>query len=259
MKLCVEELCFAYGKREVLTDLSFELCTGELLSVLGPNGAGKSTLFRCMLGLLSPKSGSVKLDGREVSQLPPAALAKSLAYIPQSHNPAFHFTVFEMVLMGTTARVGCFSSPRAPQMDRALWAMERLGISHLKDRSFAAISGGERQLTLIARTLAQGAKLLIMDEPTADLDLGNAALVMQTLRVLVQEGYGVIHATHEPEQAYLYSDRLLALREGRLLAWGTPRELMDSAFISALYGGEFEVCSLREDRARVCLPSMKIK
>jgi len=156
--------------------------------------------------------------------------------------------------MGTTAQMGVFSSPGEKQAGSAEAAMARLGISHLRDRGYGNISGGERQLTLIARAIAQQARILVMDEPSASLDYGNRVRVMRTVRDLVEDGYCVIQSTHDPDQAYLYSHRVLALQEGRVLAWGRPEEVIESELISRLYGLDVEVCSLREDRVRVCVP-----
>ena len=254
MSISVEHLTFSYGSHAVLKDVTFHAESGQFLSVLGPNGVGKSTLFRCMLGLLSPSGGSVTIEGTPVSRLSPAQLARRIALIPQSHSPAFHYSVFDMVLMGTTAQTGLFSSPGKSQIELAEIALEKLGISHLKDRSYGRISGGEQQLALIARAMAQQANILVMDEPSANLDYGNRIRVMQTVRKLTEDGYCVIQSTHDPDQAYLCSDRVLSLYDGRVLAFGTPQDTIDSQLISTLYGVDVEVCSLQNDLVRICLP-----
>ena len=251
----VENLSFAYGEREVLRDISFSVEYGEFLSVLGPNGVGKSTLFRCMLGLLTPSSGAAVVDGLRVADLSARKLAEKIAYIPQSHNPVFNFSVYDMVLMGTTAQTGSFASPGKRQRSLANKALQRLGIAHLADRGYSSLSGGERQLVLIARAIAQEAKVLVMDEPSSALDFGNRMRVMRTVQGLTQDGYAVIQSTHDPEQAYLYSDKILALHGGRVAAFGTPQETITSGLISALYGEEVEVCSMRGDQIRVCIPA----
>lgn len=253
MSMKIENLSFAYGDHEVLKKVSFTAENGEFLSVLGPNGVGKSTLFRCMLGLLKPSAGEITIDGRSIHSMSAAQLARQIAYIPQSHNPVFNYSVFDMVLMGTTAQLGSFESPRQKHMEQTEAALERLGISHLKDRGYANISGGERQLVLIARAMAQQANILVMDEPSANLDFGNRIRVMQAVRDLTRDGYAVIQSTHDPDQAYLYSDRILALHDGSVLAWGTPRETVCGELISRLYGVDVEVCSMRNDRIRVCV------
>lgn len=210
-------------------------------------------MFRCILGLLQPASGSIDIDESPVSTLSAAQLARKIAYIPQSHNPVFNFSVLDMVLMGTTAQLGPFESPKQTHMHLAEDAMERLGICHLRSRGYAHISGGERQLALIARAMAQQAKILIMDEPTANLDFGNRLRVMETLRALTREGYTVIQSTHDPEQAYRHSDKILALHDGSVLAWGTPAETVTGPIISKLYNTPVEVCSMRNDEIRICV------
>ena len=251
----IENLHFSYGSRKVLKGVSFGIDDSGFVSVLGPNGAGKSTLFRCMLGLLEPSEGSVHICGRNIRQMPPAELSHRVAYIPQSHTPVFNFSVFDMVLMGTTAQLSRFSSPGKKEAQLAEAAMERIGISHLRSRGCGNISGGELQLALIARAIAQQAKILVMDEPSASLDYGNKLRLMETVKGLTREGYTVIQSTHDPDQAYLYSDQILALYDGKLLARGTPQETISSSLISRLYGVDVEVCSMHRDDVRVCIPA----
>ena len=255
MRMKIENLHFSYGSREVLKGVSFGIDDSGFVSVLGPNGAGKSTLFRCMLGLLEPSEGSVHICGRNIRQMPPAELSHRVAYIPQSHTPVFNFSVFDMVLMGTTAQLSRFASPGKKEAELAEAAMERIGISHLRDRGCGNISGGELQLALIARAIAQQAKILVMDEPSASLDYGNKLRLMETVKGLTREGYTVIQSTHDPDQAYLYSDQILALYDGKLLARGTPQETISSSLISRLYGVDVEVCSMHRDDVRVCIPA----
>ena len=254
MSIKVENLCFSYGERQVLDSISFEAGYGRFLSVLGPNGVGKSTLFRCMLGLLRPSAGTVTIEGNDITSMSAAQLSRHIAYIPQSHNPVFNFSVLDMVLMGTTAQLGQFSSPGKAQQELAESSLERLGILHLKERSYANISGGERQLVLIARAIAQSAKILVMDEPSANLDFGNRIRVMQTVKELTKDGYAVIQSTHDPDQAYMYSDKILAMHAGQVLAFGSPKETINDKVISTLYGVDVEVSSMQDDTIRVCVP-----
>ena len=255
MSIRIEDLRFSYGTHEVLKGVSFDAGRGQFLSVLGPNGVGKSTLFRCMLGLQTPTGGRVTVDGRDIATMTAAELARAMAYIPQSHNPVFNYSVLDMVLMGTTCQLGRFAAPGRAQEKMALAALERMGITHLKDRGFNRISGGERQLVLLARAIAQQAKILVMDEPSANLDFGNKLRVMKTVKGLTEDGYTVIQSTHDPDQAFLYSDRILALHAGQVLAFGTPRNVMNEELISRLYGVDVEVCSMQDDAVRVCVPA----
>ena len=254
MKIEVHELSFAYGVHSVLDHVTFTTGEGEFLSVLGPNGVGKSTLFRCMLGILTPSNGQILVNGKDVSAMSPACLAQQIAYIPQSHDPVFHYSVFDMVLMGTTAQRGIFSPPGREQKKLVEAALDRLGLSDLQDRSYRTLSGGERQLVLIARAIAQKARILLMDEPSASLDFGNRIRVMEQVKELCKEGYCVIQTTHDPEQAYLYSDAILALKNGRILAHGKPRDIFNEVLISDLYGVEVEICKIKQDALRVCIP-----
>ena len=253
MSVAIQNLYFSYGRDPVLRGVSFRADYGEFWSVLGPNGAGKSTLFRCILGLLRPTSGNILIDDAPISSLSARQLARKIAYIPQSHNPVFNFPVLDMVLMGTTARLGSFESPRQKEIREAEDALKQLGIFHLRDRGYGNVSGGERQLVLIARAIAQKAKILIMDEPSASLDFGNRLHLMQTVRALARDGYAVIQSTHDPDQAYQYSDNILALHDGRVLAMGTPAEVVTEPIISVLYGTGVEVCSIRDDSIRICI------
>ncbi len=255
MSLEIRDLHFSYGEREVLKGLNFSAEYGELLSVLGPNGVGKSTLFRCILSLLKPDSGQCLIDGKSTAGFSAKELAAHIAYIPQSHYPTFNYSVMDMVLMGTTAQVNAMSVPGKRQVSLAKEALERLGIGELANRGYTNISGGERQLVLIARAIAQQAKILIMDEPSANLDYGNRTRVMRTVKNLAAEGYAIIQSTHDPDQAFLYSHKVLAIHDGKVLAWGKPEDTINSSLISTLYGVDVEVCSLKEDKVRVCVPA----
>ena len=259
MSIEVKNLRFSYSTQAVLKNVTFSVNDGELLSILGCNGAGKSTLLRCILGLLSEYEGTIELNDRNIRGMSPSEMAKQIAYIPQSHYQAFNFSVYNMVLMGTSSQVSAISSPGKNQKMRAEDAMERMGISHLGKKSFSNISGGERQLTLIARALAQNAKLLVMDEPTANLDYGNQLRVMEQAKSLAGEGYTVIQSTHNPEQAYLFSDHILALKNGEIVGDGSPADIITEKLMRALYNADTEVQSMYNDKVRVFIPKLVIK
>ncbi len=254
MSIEVRDLRFGYGGGEVLRGVSFTAPSGQLTSVLGPNGVGKSTLFRCLLGLMKGYTGAITIDGEDTRRLSARALAKKVAYIPQSHYPSFNYSVFNMVLMGTTSQVSLMSSPGEKQRRAAEEALERVGVAHLRDKGYTNISGGERQLVLIARALVQDAKVLILDEPTANLDYGNQIRVMEQLRELNSQGYTVVQSTHNPEQAFLFSHNVVAMQEGKVLAAGAPSRVVTEELMEKLYGADIRVCSLFEDRVRVCIP-----
>ncbi|HBR09607.1 MAG TPA: ABC transporter [Clostridiales bacterium] len=259
MSVEVKNLSFAYGGHAVLRDVSFTADSGAFLSILGPNGVGKSTLFRCVLGLLRGYTGRIVIMGRDAETLSIREMARLVAYIPQHSSPAFNYSVLDIVLMGTTAGLSAFSSPRAEDVARAEQALEKIGVAHLRDRCFHRISGGERQLTLIARALAQQAPVLMLDEPTANLDFGNQVLVLAQARALAREGYTVIQTTHNPEQAFMFSDRVLALKDGRVLCQGPPKDILDEKLMRELYGVDVAVSSLFGDKVRVCTPGVIVR
>ena len=250
----MKNLSFSYEERPVLRDISFRVEQGEFLSILGPNGVGKSTLFRCVLGLLSGYTGQVLVDGVDARQFSIRESARHIAYIPQSSHPIFNYRVFDIVLMGATSAVSVLRAPGREHTERCHWALEKVGISHLADRCYHRLSGGEQQLVMIARALVQNAPILMLDEPTANLDFGNQLRVLEQVRSLAREGYTIIQTTHHPEQSYLFSDRILALQNGRVLLEGAPSQVLTQQAIRDLYGVEVDVVSLYEDRARACIP-----
>ena len=236
MNLTVSNLGFAYDNRPILQGVSFSLGEGQLVALLGCNGAGKTTLLRCILGLNEGYSGSITVDGGEVRTLRPRELSHRIAYIPQVHYPAFRYSVLEMVLMGTTHALSAVGAPGEREEAAVLDALRALGAEQLAPRDYGKISGGEQQLVLIARALAQGTKLLMMDEPTASLDYGNQQRVLAAVRQLTREGYTVLLSTHSPQHALTYADRILALSGGTLVADGAPRDVLSPALIRTLYG-----------------------
>ena len=260
MGIEVKNLSFSYKKGiPVLHDVNFQLQSGKFICLLGPNGVGKSTLFKCMLGLLRNYTGEILIDGENTRSLTQKQLARKVAYIPQSTAPVFNYTVADVVLMGTTSLTSGFSSPGEKERVYVTQALETLNIQHLQDRMFMNISGGERQLVLVARALAQQAGILFMDEPTANLDYGNQVRVLEQVRRLSGSGYTVIQSTHNPEQAFLYADEVLAVKDGTIAAHGSPNEVMDAGLIRDLYGIETQVESLMDDRMRVCIPVSSVK
>ena len=183
MTLEVSNLQFSYKTVNVLRGISFDVSEGTLLCVLGKNGAGKSTLFRCILGLLKGYGGNVLIDGIKAETLSPKELAGKISYIPQNHSTAFSFSVLDMVMMGATTQLNQFGNPRRKERVLAEAALEVMNIRHLKDRNFSNISGGEQQLVLIARAIAQQTKIIIMDEPCSNLDYGNQIKVMKAVKI----------------------------------------------------------------------------
>ncbi|MCL2281507.1 MAG: ABC transporter ATP-binding protein [Dehalococcoidia bacterium] len=258
MSIEVRGLRFSYGERTVLDEINALACPGEILSVIGPNGVGKSTLFHCILGLYNKYDGHIVIDGNDIRGLSIQQMARLIAYVPQSNYPSFNFSVFDMVLMGTSAHISSISTPGKKQMLLADEALEQLGIAHLRNRAYTHISGGERQLTIIARALVQQTKVLILDEPVANLDFGNQLLVLNQIKKLARLGYTVMQATHNPDQTFMFSDRVLALKDGHVLAYGVPAEVVTEDLMQKLYKTDIEVASLYGDKVRICVPKAVI-
>lgn len=202
-----------------------------------------------MLGLLPPLAGDVLLDGQPLGSVPVRERARSLAYVPQVHAGTFGFSVAEVVLMGRTAHAGPLSRPSARDQAAAAESLEVLGIAHLSERPYTMISGGERQLTLIARALAQEPRVVVLDDPTASLDFGNQGRVLGTVRRLTQAGLAVLFTTHDPNQALRYADRVLLLRDGCIVFSGESHEAITGDRLEALYRSPVEQVGTGEARA----------
>ena len=241
MSLSVRDLTFAYKKTPVLSGVSFDAEPGELLAVLGPNGVGKTTLFRCILGEQKRYSGVIAIDGANLLTLSARETAHRVAYIPQTHAMTFRFSVRDVVLMGTSHTLSPLASPGKAQERIAEEAMEKLGIGALSDRSFDTLSGGEQQLTYVARARAQQAKILLMDEPTSSLDYGNQLRVLDVVKELAGDGYTVLLSTHNPQHALWYADRVLALHNGSVVALGPVDTTLTPALFETLYGTQAEL------------------
>jgi iron complex transport system ATP-binding protein len=258
MRLEASHLDFGYRGKRVGSDVSVAVEAGEVLCLLGPNGSGKTTLFKTLLGLLPAQGGQVLLDGAELTGLRRAEAARRVSYVPQAHAAFFPFTVEEVVLMGRTAHLGVFSSPSRRDREVARGTIERMRLAHLADAIYTRISGGERQLTLIARALAQEGRVIVMDEPTANLDFGNQVRVLQHIQSLAQAGIGVLLSTHDPDQAFLCADRVAMLHEGRLARLGTPAQTITPESLKQIYGVEVIVTRVKvggDMERSVCVPA----
>jgi iron complex transport system ATP-binding protein len=254
MKLEARDLAIGYPGHLVGRDIALALEPGEVLCLLGPNGAGKTTLFRTLLGLQPPLGGAVLIDGTPLTTLAPAEIARRLAYVPQAHVTEFSYSVLDVVLMGRTARLKPFASPGAADARVAMAKLETLGIRDLAAHDYTRISGGQRQLALIARALAQEAPILVLDEPTASLDFGNQALVLARVRALANEGFGIVLSTHDPDHALMVATRVAVIAEGGLRAIGPPAEVVTPALLSAIYRTAVLV-EVTPSGHRVCVPA----
>jgi iron complex transport system ATP-binding protein len=234
------DLAIGYGAVRIAGALDLVVEPGSVTCLLGPNGIGKTTLFKTLLGLIPPLSGSVKIGGDDLAGLSRETIARRIAYVPQAQIAEFTYTVLDLVVMGLTAHLGPFGAPRPADYATAMAALNKLGIAQLSERDSTRISGGQRQLALIARALAQQAPAIVMDEPTASLDLGNRIRVLDTIRGLARSGLAVVLSTHEPEHAFVVADRVAILAKDRFVT-GPVEAVMNSAELSRLYGTELVV------------------
>ncbi|MFC4353066.1 ABC transporter ATP-binding protein [Fodinicurvata halophila] len=253
--LQVEALDFGYGRKAVGKGVSFTCREGEALALLGPNGSGKTTLFKTLLGLLPPLAGRIRVAGEDIRDWSAAQRARSFGYVPQAAPGYFAFSVYEAVMMGRTARIGTFSAPAARDRQVVERVLDEMGIAQLAERAYTEISGGERQLVVIARALAQEPRILVLDEPTASLDFGNQVLVLETIRRLAASGLTVILSTHHPDQAFACAERSALLKDGRVVAIGATGETLTDESLSALYGTPLTVRHI--DGWTSCVPATR--
>ncbi len=257
MRLEVKDAVCGYGSKKVVENISLSVETGEILCLLGANGVGKTTFFKSILGFLKLLDGEVLLDGKNINRLSQRNLAKLVGYVPQAHTPPFPFTVLDIVVMGRTAHMGMFDSPSSEDKKIAEDALDTLGISFLKDRVYTEISGGERQMVLIARALTQQPKILIMDEPTSNLDFGNQIRVLEQINTLSKKGIGVIMTSHFPNHVFLCSSKVaLMLRDNEFII-GDVDEVVTEKNLRLAYGINVRITSIEDSKGSIvkaCVP-----
>ena len=257
MELRVESLRCGYGRKEVVDGFSASLGQGTVFCLLGPNGVGKTTLFKTVLGLLRPLAGSVTADGRDIFAMSPARRARYLGYVPQAQFTPFDFKVLDVVMMGRTAKLGAFGQPDPMDRKAAAESLERLGVIELAERPFTELSGGERQMVMIARAITQEPAFLLMDEPASSLDFGNQLMVLDVIKSLAGKGLGVFMTTHSPDHVFHCGHQAALMISGREFVTGPLDEVMTSENLTTTYKVPVEVISLGSGRLRICRPGAK--
>jgi len=252
--LVVKDLCFSYGRRRVLQNVSWNLPLGESLFLLGPNGCGKTTLLRLLLGLMKPTAGAIAVDGCDTAGMSRRQLASCFSYVPQFHAGNLLYRVWDMVLMGRVFHRGCFRRYDAADLHAAEFGLRSAGIIDLAERTFSELSGGQRQLVMIARALAQQAAICIMDEPESGLDYGNQVKLFKLLTELRTRGMTFIVSTHYPEHILWGGGgrTVMLQRNGEMLVDGRTEECFTAANLCRLY--ETEIETLEVDGGRFCRP-----
>ncbi len=253
--IAATDLAIGYPGHAVGRGITLGVRAGEVLCLLGPNGSGKTTLFKTLLGLIPAQGGTVTIGRDPILTLDRAEIARRVSYVPQAHAAHFPYRVVDMVTMGRTAHLGLFAKPGRVDLNFANAALASLGIADLADREYTRISGGQRQLVLIARALAQDAPAIILDEPTASLDFGNQVRVLSEVKRLAARGLGIVLSTHDPDHAFSVADHVIFLNDGQLIASGRPEVVLTAARLEAVY--DVKVCiETLSGGQRVCAPDL---
>lgn len=260
-KLIVENIVSGYGKgADIVKEVSLELERGSFACILGANGCGKTTLLKTILGLIPARKGLVSCGGVNILGLKEPERAKYIAYIPQAHSSPFPFTVEDVVRMGRTPHLGQLSMEKKEDIEIANTCMEQVGILHLAKIPYTQLSGGQQQLVIIARALAQESSFLVMDEPCSNLDYKNQYHVLGQIKELcVTMGLGVLMVTHDPSHCFFAAHRVLLMEKGRVLVKGEPKKVMTKDNLERLYGLPVIVAPLMEEGEEnmVCIPKKR--
>lgn len=243
MALTVKNLSYSYDKIPVLMDITFSAPEGKLTVLLGRNGSGKSTLLKIIAGTLAMQTGSIQVSGQDISALSGNKRASLIGYLPQFHQTVFPFSVKDVVLTGRAAHI-C-SVPSSKDQQQAVQAMQTIGIEHLAERPYTELSGGERQMVMIARILAQNPKVILLDEPAAHLDLANQQRLFKIIKQITTNGVTVVAVLHDPNMAFLHSDNVYALKQGSIKEPSPGLNPWEPAFIEDIYGVRSESVPFR--------------
>ncbi|MDW7998636.1 MAG: ABC transporter ATP-binding protein [Thermodesulfovibrio sp.] len=245
--LSIKDIYFRHkGKKEdILRGISFDAQGGNITTILGPNGSGKTTLFKCISGLWKYYKGEISFNGKAIDKLSFRKRARIFSVVPQEHEPPFPYSVFDVVLMGRASYVGLFSTPSKRDYEIVEEAINTVGIENLKEKPYTKISGGERQLTLIARALAQNAPVMLLDEPTSHLDFRNQINVLKKIKeIAINRGLIVIMTLHDPNLAGFFSDKVVVINSGTKIAEGKPDEIITESLIKRVYDIEVRKSSI---------------
>lgn len=258
MKIELRDVSCGYSeKKNVLEHISFEIHSGEICCILGPNGVGKTTLFKTILKLMKSTGGQVLIDGEDTAKLSARRMSKAMAYVSQYHVPPFPYVVKDVVMLGRIGSVQYFGQPSARDFEIVEQAMKDMGVYHLRDEVYTDISGGERQLVMIARALAQEPQFLVLDEPTASLDYGNMVRVMRKIKELKDKGYGIIMTTHSPDQAFMCESKVALLQRDAPVQFGDAIDIITRKNLYDAYKVDVRVVEfVTKDgkRMRMCAP-----
>jgi iron complex transport system ATP-binding protein len=260
IKLSVKNASFGYNDRDLIwKNINIDVEEGECLCLLGPNGCGKTTLFNCVNGNYSLKTGSVNINGKNIKKYSIIELAKTMGIVFQEHSAPFPYTSLEVVRMGRTPHMGMFGTPSKEDTELAFCIMEEMGIAHLVGKSYTHISGGERQLVLIARTLCQEPEMILFDEPTSHLDFKNQAMVLRTIKKLSQKGMTIVMISHFPNHVWKIGTSVAMLGNHKMVAQGPVDQVMTEENLSETYGVDVTIYAAESGgkHTRFCDPNLE--
>lgn len=241
MKIKFDNVTVGYENKPIIEGLSFECASGESLCLLGPNGIGKTTMFRTILRFISPLAGSITVDDKNLLHFKQKEIATTFSYVPQAKNYSYQYSVEEIVMMGRAVYIPKLSSPGEKDRVKVLEAMERLDIAHMAKLNYSELSGGEQQIVLIARALAQEAEFIIMDEPASNLDFSNQKKLLTVIKNMKKLGKGIIIASHNPDHAFACCDNALLVSRDKSYSVGPVEDVVTSENLSKAFGVEIQV------------------
>jgi len=245
-----ENINFSYGPEQILHQACLDISSGELVTILGPNGCGKTTLLKC-LNRLHKADGTIEINGKDIWNFDPKSLAQQIGYVPQNHQPSFGYSVLDVVVCGRIPYLG-LSSPSGDDYIKTKNALELVGIEHFAERPYTNLSGGQLRLVILALALVQETKFLLLDEPTSNLDLKNKVIILKILKKLVKQGLSVAITEHDPILAAGFADRVLLMKQGRIVAYGPPKDVLTAEDLQNIY--EIEVDVFQRNSMQVILP-----
>lgn len=253
--LKVDNLNYGYPKTDekILENISFILEEGTLCGLFGPNGCGKSTLFKCCLNLLKPRQGRIHINGKSIKRLKTKEMAKLAAYVPQEHKPPFPYLVREVVLMGRTPHLKGFFGISSRDREKAEHALDLLEISHLSEKNYNTLSGGQRQMVLMARAIAQEARIMFLDEPTSALDFSNQIKIWKIMRKISGSGITIFACSHDPNHVAWFCDKVVVVKDKRVFSSGRPGDVISQQTLDSIYK---DTCRVKQvDDTKIVFPS----
>ena len=252
-KITLKNLRYRYpiSKTDVLKGISLQIPEGKVTALLGPNGSGKSTLFKVLIKVLSPYEGDVYVNGKDLKYIDVESLSRTIAWVPQEEDSLFPYTILDYVLLGRTPHLGFFSMPSKKDEEIAHNILAQLNLSNIAHRKVLTLSGGEKKLVSIARALTQQSDTLILDEPTAHLDIGNKVKVLNIIRKMANSGKTVIFSTHDPNEAFLVADNIAIMNGGEIISEGPPAVAMTEESLEKVYGVPVMVHRVKDNHVLV--------